>query len=59
LGEYLAEYGGLERAMRRTYDFSDAAKLKRRQRTGLTKATERLTAIMQSPSDANASGDTT
>jgi hypothetical protein len=59
LGDYLTEYGGLEQAMRQTYEFSDAAELTKRRRTALTKATERLTAMMQAPLDANASSDTT
>ena len=59
LGRYLTQYGGLEEAVRRTYDTLDPVQAKSRRHAGLTKAVTRLTSIMRPVSDANASGEET
>jgi len=55
LGRYLSEYGGLEEAVRRTYDTLDPVQVKNRKHAGLTRAVTRLTSIMRPVSDADAS----
>lgn len=59
LGEYLAEYGGLEEAIRRAYKLLDPVQVKRHQEVGLPKAVTRLTSIIRVSSDAKPSGKTT
>jgi RNA polymerase sigma factor (sigma-70 family) len=59
LGDYLTEHGGLEPAIRRTYELSEAAQLKNRRRTGLTKASEHITSIMRSPPAPDGPGKAT
>ena len=45
LGQYLADHGGLEEAVRRAHELLDPSEWKRRQGTALTKAVTRLTSI--------------
>lgn len=45
LGQFLAEHGGLEDAVRRAYETLDPVRAKQRRATGLTKALTHLTAI--------------
>jgi RNA polymerase sigma factor (sigma-70 family) len=46
LGEYLGEHGGLEEAVRRSYQLMDPAAARHNQQAGLRTAVERLTSVM-------------
>ncbi len=59
LGQYLADFGGLEEAVRRAYDLLDPVAAERPRRTGLDGALTRLTTIIRSSDDANRSVDET
>jgi len=59
LGQYLAEHGGLEEAVRRAYDLFDPVQEKQHRGSGLAKAAARLTSIMRSSSGATDSEETT
>jgi DNA-directed RNA polymerase specialized sigma24 family protein len=59
LGQHLAQYGGLEEAVRRTYDTLDPVQGKKRRHAALTRAVTQLTSIMRPPPDASDSGKTT
>jgi RNA polymerase sigma factor (sigma-70 family) len=59
LGEYLTQHGGLELAIRRTFELSEATQLKNRRQTVLTKAAKQLTSTMRSPLDPNGTRHTT
>lgn len=47
MGDYLAEHGGLEDAVRRAYDLLDPVAVKRHKGMGLTRAVTRLTSIIR------------
>jgi hypothetical protein len=47
LGQHLADYGGLEEAVRRAYDLLDPVAANARQRAGVTQAVSRLTSIIR------------
>ena len=48
LGEYLAEHGGIEEAVRRAYDLLNPVQAKKCGEAGLTKAVTRLTSVIRS-----------
>jgi hypothetical protein len=49
LGDYLADQGGLEKALRRTYEVLDPVQSRTRRERGLTRAVTHLTTIMRPP----------
>ena len=49
LGRYLADHGGLEEALRRTYELLDPLQSRKRRERGLTMAVTQLTSIMRPP----------
>ena len=55
LGQYLAEHGGIEEAVRRAYDLLNPVQAKQRGEVGLTKAVTRLTSVIRSSADATPS----
>jgi len=50
LGEYLAEHGGLEEAVRNAYELLDPVRVTKHQKAGLSKAATRLTATIRASS---------
>jgi DNA-directed RNA polymerase specialized sigma24 family protein len=50
MGAYLTDHGGLEEAVRRTYELMDPASAQRNQRAGLQAAAERIASLVQSKS---------
>ncbi len=52
LGQYLAEHGGLEEAVRRTYELLDSAQSIKHKGPALAKAVDRLTTIMRRAAEA-------
>ena len=55
LGQYLAEHGGIEEAVRRAYALLNPVQAKKRREVGLTKAVTRLTSVIRSSPDATRS----
>jgi DNA-directed RNA polymerase specialized sigma24 family protein len=53
LGEYLAHFGGLEEAIRRTFESLDAVCALNRRKAALTRAATRLTAIIRASAEVN------
>lgn len=52
LGQYLADHGGLDEAVRRAYDLLDPVRAAKRRGDGLTRAMTQLTSLMRAPTDA-------
>ena len=48
VGAYLSDHGGLEEAVRRTYELMDPVSTQRNQRAGLRAAAERIASLVQS-----------
>jgi RNA polymerase sigma factor (sigma-70 family) len=51
LGQHLADYGGLEEAVRRAYDLLDPVAAKAKQRASVARAVSRLTSIIRRSTD--------
>jgi RNA polymerase sigma factor (sigma-70 family) len=51
LGQHLADYGGLEEAVRRAYDLLDPVAAKAKQRASVTRTVSRLTSIIRRSTD--------
>jgi RNA polymerase sigma factor (sigma-70 family) len=58
LGQHLEGHGGLEEAVRRTYELLDPVAASQRQRTAVAKTLTRLTAIESPPNASDRSGGT-
>ena len=59
LGQYLAEHGGIEEAVRQAYDLLDPVQARKQRAVGLTKAVTRMTSVIRSSVDITRSQKTT